>query len=276
MNVKPYKIFNKSEMQFLTEHLSGRLQSWAKSWAPSVEFSLSIDNANDQVSLFKSILQSENKIDFTNGEDYLAVAGWGEDFISKFPVALYSNDLDFKQQGKASSLLKSFTIRAIEELVESLCQNEVVCSSSSSGSYDSAGSCCSESCAAIISDIETLGVSGISIVVQVANQKLYLLLNTNLALNILLANGGKTKVDEKITLAKRSSGLGKEAVHVELAVGEAEIEFGSLQSLAVGDVITFEKIAADAFDVQVVDGDKFCKGYLGTKDSCTSVQLIRG
>lgn len=270
MTFKPYKIFNKSEIQFLTEHLSDRLQSWAKSWAPSIEFSLSIDNANDQVSLFKPILQSENKIDFTNGEGFIAVAGWGEDFISKFLVALYSNDSDFKQQGKSSSLLKNFTMRAIEELVESLCQNEVVCSSGSVGSCDYGN------CAAIISDIETLGVSGISIVVQIANQKLYLLLNTNLALNILLANGGKTKVDEKITLAKRSSGLGKEAVHVELAVGEAEIEFGSLQTLAIGDVITFEKIATDAFDVQVVDGDKFCKGYLGTKDSCTSVQLIRG
>ncbi|THB75558.1 MAG: FliM/FliN family flagellar motor switch protein [Gammaproteobacteria bacterium] len=263
MKVKQYKIFNSSEIDFFNEHFKKRVQSWIQSWAPETLFSLDVSNADTKSELIKPILSSENVLCFTNGDTYNAATGWGEDFISALPAALYA----FSAQATISNnsgLMQQFAKRAVEELIESICQKEVVCSDSAK-----IGS-------GLINDIEQKGVSGLAVIIEISGQKLYLLLNNDLAKAILDANGNKPTVNEKLNLVKRSLGLGKEQVNIELEIGEAEIDFASLQSLAVGDVIAFDKKATDALDVKIINGGKICKGYLGTLDGVTSVQLIRG
>ncbi len=263
MSAKKYKIFNGSEIEFFQQHFSNRVQSWAQSWAPEVQCTVDVSNADNNAEQLIPIFKSENILNFTNGETCFAISGWGEDFISTFPLALCSSQNKTADK-KASSVISTFAKKAVEELIESICQNEIVCSGVAEKNQD------------LLGDINTVGISGLAVVIEIAGQKIYSLLNTKLAVDILAANNKLEVINEKITLVKRSSGLGKELLNVELEIGEAEIDFASLQALSKGDVIAFDKKATDALDVKVVDGEIICKGYLGKLDGATSVQLIRG
>lgn len=260
MQAKSFKIFNVSEIEFLQQHFFKRVQSWAQSWAPEVGFSLDVTNADMKSEQLKPILASENIMAFTNGDSYSAAVGWREDFISSFPAAIYSL-LSDKVAQKKSPVMTSFAKRAVEELVESICQNEVVAAEGISNVE------------AQLDDIDKPGIAGIGVIIELASEKVYLLFNTDLAQGILKANGKDKVVDDNVVLAKRSSGLGKEQVNLELGIGEAEIDFASLQALAVGDVITFDRKATEALIVQVKNGERICNGYLGMVEGNTSVQI---
>jgi flagellar motor switch/type III secretory pathway protein FliN len=69
--------------------------------------------------------------------------------------------------------------------------------------------------------------------------------------------------------------LATRSVRVAAQLGEAEIDIGTLQSLAVGDVIKLDTRVDQPAQLLSADGTPLCHGYLGTRDGYKSLQLIR-
>jgi flagellar motor switch/type III secretory pathway protein FliN len=76
-------------------------------------------------------------------------------------------------------------------------------------------------------------------------------------------------------LEKPLSLLATRAVRVVAQLGEAEIDIGTLQSLAVGDVIKLDTRVDQPAQIFSTDGTPLCHGHLGTRDGHKSLQLIR-
>ena len=117
---RKFKILNESEIEFLTEHLTRKIQSWCDSWAPETKFEIKVQNPyRDNGSSHAFLEQSEIVIYELNLNEWLLLFK-EQVFNSRFIFDTYGLESGKQITGKPSDLVQEFSEKAVKEMMEAI------------------------------------------------------------------------------------------------------------------------------------------------------------
>lgn len=89
-----------------------------------------------------------------------------------------------------------------------------------------------------------------------------------------MLDAAKAKPSPGVPFARITDTLLNERLTLKVLAGEALLELGLLQTIAVGDVIKLNTRIDEPLQVLNDDGTRFCEAFLGSRDGRKSIQLI--
>jgi flagellar motor switch/type III secretory pathway protein FliN len=101
--------------------------------------------------------------------------------------------------------------------------------------------------------------------------KLALVISPPLVASMLSRIGPRAA--RKGSLVKVNEALANGRMNLKVMVGEAEVELGLLQTIAVGDVIKLNTRVDEPLQVVTADGLRLCRAFLGIRNGRKSIQL---
>ena len=112
------------------------------------------------------------------------------------------------------------------------------------------------------------GHAAVGATIEVAHQSLDLIVELPVRASI-------ARPQQRGPLAAASLALGGQSVNVDAWLGEIELDLGSLQTLAVGDVLRLGRKLDEGVELRLGGECLPCRGYLGALDGRVAVELER-
>ncbi len=257
MNVSPFKLLNESELLQIKSSLQRALDRWRGNWfgdapdwgvAAMQAGKLPPPGASEEASRIRSL----------GGETWVAAFA-GRRFGGVLAAALAGRAFEGERSSAATPLIRD----AADRCLAALC-DEIVGSPAGAGPQGE-----TKATGFSLRPALRAGSGAAAAIVEIAGERLTLLLGRELVLGMIAAPGAAPRGG----LATRAQSIHGGKVRVRVVAGSAELDVSALCSVAPGDVILLDTGLDAAFGLVNAEGLALARGYLGTREGRKAFQL---
>ena len=257
MEIRPYKLYGKSELLLLEEAILKKVEHWFIEWSGSEIGLQSIEIITDP--MVNSV--PDNFYCVSYNIDYSSVVLFiEEDLYLNFPDILLP--LNSKISGEHSSMVKKIMNEVFFDLIKSFIKI--------TGSKNIELKPLSNE---NILDFDISGHKG-DIIVKIAFKQGLVFLRLPYLIVDKLNRYVPDVVMNKAKLLERNNCLITGNITLTVNVGDAQVDFGSVVDMQEGDVIRLDSKITDKMEVTTRDGDFICGAYLGKQNTNKAIKVI--